>query len=178
MNSILSSDDTPEDTPDVLLLQGDAVWRPGHQGHPLSPDFQHDFDNILALDCAFHFNTREEFLRQSLRRLTPRGSVALADLCFSSSPGLMLTFLLCHVLRTMPKHNVTTKEQYVRQMREIGYEDVELEDITPFVFPGFREFLKHQGFLWGAFSWLMSWLEGRGLRYVIVKGTRPNVPSL
>ena len=178
MNSILSSDDTPEDTPDVLLLQGDAVWRPGHQGHPLSPDFQHDFDNILALDCAFHFNTREEFLRQSLRRLTPGGSVALADLCFSSSPGLMLTFLLCHVLRTMPKHNVTTKEQYVRQMREIGYEDVELEDITPFVFPGFREFLKHQGFLWGAFSWLMSWLEGRGLRYVIVKGTRPNVPSL
>ena len=174
MNRLLSSVDAPEDTPAVLLFQGDAVWRPGRQDHPLSPSFQHDFDNILALDCAYHFNTREEFLRQSFRRLTPGGSVALADLCFSVSPGPVLTLLLWHVLHTMPKHNITTKEQYIQQMREIGYEAVELEDITPFVFPGFREFLKQRGFMGGAFSWLMSWLEGRGLRFVIVKGTRPN----
>ncbi|KAI9460952.1 S-adenosyl-L-methionine-dependent methyltransferase [Lactarius psammicola] len=155
VNSFLSSA--------VLLFQGDAVWRPGRQDHPLSPSFQHDFDNILALDCAYHFDTREEFLRQSLRRLAPGGSVALADLCFSSSPGPMLTLLLWRVLHTMPKHNITTKEQYIQQMRDIGYEDVELEDITPF----------QRGGMGGAFSWLMSWLEGRGLRFVIVKGTRP-----
>ncbi|KAI9445270.1 S-adenosyl-L-methionine-dependent methyltransferase [Lactarius indigo] len=158
----------------VLLFRGDAVWRPGRQDHPLSPDFQHDFDNILALDCAYHFNTREEFLRQSLHRLTPGGSVALADLCFSTPPGPVLTLLLWRVLRTMPKHNITTKDQYIQQMREIGYEDIEMEDITPFVFPGFREFLKQRGGMWGAFSWSMSWLEGRGLRFVIIKGTRPD----
>ncbi|KAH9037266.1 S-adenosyl-L-methionine-dependent methyltransferase [Lactarius pseudohatsudake] len=156
-----SSVDAP---PAVLLFQGDAVWRPGCQDHPLSPDFQYDFDNILALDCAYHFNTRDEFLRQSLRRLTPGGSV--------------LTLLLWRVLRTMPKHNITTKEQYIQQMREIGYEDVELEDITPFVFPGFRQFLKQRGRMWGIFSWSMSWLEGRGLRFVIIKGTRPNTRPL
>jgi len=178
VNSFHSAVEAPEDTPFVRLFQGDAVWRPEYQDHPLSPAFQHDFDNILALDCAYHFNTREEFLRQSFRRLTPGGSVALADLCFASSPGPVLTLLLCRVLHTMPKHNITTKEQYVRQMREIGYEDVELEDITPFVFPGFREFLKQRGYMWGAFSWLMSWLEGRGLRFVVIKGTRPTVQSL
>ncbi|KAH8998899.1 S-adenosyl-L-methionine-dependent methyltransferase [Lactarius hatsudake] len=171
----LSSVDAP---PAVLLFQGDAVWRPGCQDHPLSPNFKHDFDNILALDCAYHFNTREEFLRQSLRRLTPGGSVALADLCFSSSPGPVLTLLLWRVLRTMPKRNITTKEQYIQQMREIGYEDVELEDITPFVFPGFRQFLKQRGRMWSIFSWSMSWLEGQGLRFVIIKGTRPNTRPL
>ncbi|KAH9082150.1 S-adenosyl-L-methionine-dependent methyltransferase [Lactarius deliciosus] len=175
VKSYLSSVDAP---PAVLLFQGDAVWRPGCQDHPLSPDFKHDFDNILALDCAYHFNTREEFLRQSLRRLTPGGSVALADLCFSSPPGPVLTLLLWRVLRTMPKHNITTKEQYIQQMREIGYEDIELEDITPFVLPGFQQFLKQRGRMGGIFSWSMSWLEGRGLRFVIIKGTRPNTRPL
>ena len=178
VNNFRSAVEAPGYTPSVRLFQGDAVWRTGFQDHPLSPAFQHDFDNILALDCAYHFDTREEFLRQSLRRLTPGGSVALADLCFSSSPGPVLTLLLCRVLHIMPKHNITTKEQYVRQMREIGYEGIELEDITPFVFPGFREFLKQQGYIWGAFSCLMSWLEGQGLRFVIIKGTRPTVQSL
>jgi SAM-dependent methyltransferase len=178
VNSFLASVDAPQGAPTVLLFQGDAVWRSGHQDHPLSPDFPHDFDNIVALDCAYHFNTREEFFRQSLRRLTPGGTVALADLCFSSSPGPMLTLLLSRVLHTMPKHNITTTKQYIKQMREIGYEGVELEDITPYVFPGFREFLKQRGFMWGPFSWVMSWLEGRGLRFVIIKGTRPNVRPL
>jgi SAM-dependent methyltransferase len=179
VNSFLSSVDAPEDGPAVRLFQGDAVWRPGNsQDHPLSPGFQHDFDNILALDCAYHFNTRQEFLLQSLRRLTPGGSVVLADICFSLSPGPVLTFLLWRVLHIMPKHNITTEEQYMQQMRGIGYEDVELEDITPFVLPGFRAFLKQRGRMWGAFSWLMSWLEGRGLRFVIIKGTRPNARPL
>ncbi|KAH8986991.1 S-adenosyl-L-methionine-dependent methyltransferase [Lactarius hatsudake] len=169
VKSFLSSADAP---PAVLLFRGDAVWR-GRQDHPLSPDFQHDFDNILALDCAYHFDTREEFLRQSLRRLTPGGSVASADLCFSSPPGPVLTLLLSRILHTMPKHNIMTKEQYIQQMREIGYEDVELEDITPFVFPGFVKFMKQRGRMWGVFSRTMSWLEGQGLRFVIIKGTRP-----
>lgn len=169
VKSFLSSVDAP---PAVLLFRDDAVWR-GRQDHPLSPDFQHDFDSILALDCAYHFDTREEFLRQSLRRLTPGGSVALADLCFSSSPGPVLTLLLWRILRTMPKHNIMTKEQYIQQMKEIGYEDVELEDISPFVFPGFVKFMKQRGRMWGVFARSMSWLEGQGLRMVIMKGTRP-----
>jgi len=177
VDSVLSSIDTPEDVPEVLLFQGDAVWRPGRQDHPLSPTFQQEFDNILALDCAYHFNTREEFLRQSLQRLTPGGSVALADLCFSPSPGRVLTLLLC-VFRIIPRHNIATKEQYVRQMTEIGYEDVKLEDITACVFPGFREFLKQRGRMWAAFSGLVLWLEERGLRFVIIKGTRPNARAL
>jgi SAM-dependent methyltransferase len=173
VDSFLSSVDVPGETPDVLLFEGDTVWRAGDRAHPLSPHFQHEFDNVLALDCAYHFDTREEFLRQSFRRLAPGGRVALADLCFSAPPGPVLTLLLSRVLHVMPKDNIVTKEQYIQQMNNIGYKDVEMEDITPFVFPGFRKFLKWRGYVGGVFAWSMGWLQGQGLRFIIIKGTKP-----
>lgn len=57
-------------------------------------------------------------------------------------------------------------------MNEIGYEDIRVEDITPFVFPGFRNFLKQRGILWGAFAGIMGWLQGRGLRFVVIGGRK------
>ena len=174
MNSFLSSADAPDKMPDVLLFEGDAVWRPGHQEHhPLSPHFGHEFDNILALDCAYHFDTREEFLRQSFQRLAPGGRIALADLCFSAPPGPALAFFLSRIFHVMPRSNMVTKGQYVDKMNNIGYKDVEMEDITPFVFPGFRKFLKGRGNLGAAFSGLMGWLQGQGLRFVLIKGRKP-----
>lgn len=160
-------------TPDVLLFEGNAIWRPGHEEHPLSPHFGREFDSILALDCAYHFDTRRAFLFQSFQRLAPGGRVALADLCFSVSPGPLLTLFLSGVLRTMPRSNMVTKGQYIQEMNEIGYEDVEVEDITPFVFPGFRNFLKRRGNLGGAFAAMMGWLQGQGLCFVIIKGVKP-----
>jgi len=163
--------------PDVHLFEGDAVWRPGRRDreHPLSPQSGHEFDNILALDCAYHFNPRREFLRQSFQRLAPGGSVAVADLCFSDPPRAVLTFLLSGVLHVMPRSNMVTKEQYVQQMYEIGYENIGVEDITPFVFPGFRTFLKQRGVIGSLFAGVMEWLQGRGLRFVVIEGKKPLV---
>lgn len=50
----------------ITLHVGDAVY---HQdvsaaNHPLNPSSSVTFDNILALDCAYHFQSRETFLRQ------------------------------------------------------------------------------------------------------------------
>jgi SAM-dependent methyltransferase len=177
VDSFLSSVDAPSETPDVLLFEGDAVWRPGDKArsHPLSPHFQYEFDNVLTLDCAYHFNTRHEFLRQSFQRLVPGGGIALADICFSAPPGPILTLLLWRVLRVMPRDNIVTKEQYIQQMNNIGYEGVEMEDITPFVFPGFCNFLKWRGYVGTVFAWLMGWLQGQGLRFIIIKGAKPSV---
>jgi len=173
VNSFLSSADAPDKRPDVLLFEGDAVWRPGHQEHPLSPHFGHEFDNILALDCAYHFDTREEFLRQSFQRLAPGGCIALADLCFSTPPGPVLALFLSRMLHVMPRSNMVTKEEYVHQMNDMGYKGVEIEDITPFVFSGFRKFMNQRGNLGAAFAGLMGWLQGRGLRFVVIKGRKP-----
>ena len=171
----MSSADALERTPDVFLFEGDAIWRPGHRDreHPLSPYSGHEFDNVLALDCAYHFDPRGEFLRQSFQRLAPGGSVALADLCFSDPPSTVLKLLLSSVLHVIPRGNMVTKGQYVQQMNEIGYEDIGVEDISLFVFPGFRSFFRQRGILGSVFAGFMGWLQGRGLCFVVIKGRKP-----
>ncbi|KAI0307737.1 S-adenosyl-L-methionine-dependent methyltransferase [Multifurca ochricompacta] len=174
VDKFLSSADSADAPykPTVFLFEGDAIWRSENRDHPLSPHFRHQFDSILALDCAYHFNTREEFLRQSFRRLATGGNITLADLCFAVPPGPILKLFLWRVLHVMPKENMVTKEQYLQQVREIGYEDIEMEDVSSFVFPGFRNFLKQRGNIGRVFASLICWLQGKGLRFIIIKGTK------
>ncbi|THH17000.1 hypothetical protein EW146_g3738 [Bondarzewia mesenterica] len=157
----------------VLLHDGDAIYQLNSRlDHPLSPYMTYSFDTILALDCAYHFHTRFEFLRQSFLRLTPGGRIALADICFSSKPKGFWFFVLFSLLRVIPRENIVTKERYVRDLQDIGYVDVRMEDVSEWVFPGFRKFLKEQGAPWGLFGRAIELLEREG-RFVIVTGTRP-----
>ena len=40
------------------------------------------FDAVICVEAAFHFNTRDIFLREALRILKPRGSLVLSDMLF------------------------------------------------------------------------------------------------
>lgn len=156
----------------VVLHATDAVYRPGRGSHPLGPSSGH-FDTILALDCAYHFKTRRAFLQQAHDRLNSGGSVALADICFA--PGALQTGwtrFVTAVLRLMPRENMVSTDEYVAQMRLIGYTDVRLEDITVDVFPGFIKFLRTRGVFFRAFGAIMGLFTGAGARFIIVRGTR------
>ncbi|KAJ7487666.1 S-adenosyl-L-methionine-dependent methyltransferase [Mycena galericulata] len=155
----------------VSLYAGDAVYRPGRGAHAFDPPSEH-FDTILALDCAYHFETRWVFLQQAHEQLKPGGSVALADICFA--PGALQTrWTRCvtAVLRLMPRENMVSTDEYVARMRRIGYTDVRLEDITVDVFPGFIKFIRGQGMLFAAFGVIMGVFARAGARFVIVRGT-------
>lgn len=156
---------------EVQFYHGDAVFRPQSKKHPLDPRSpMAAFDAILALDCAYHFKSRDLFLRQSLARLAPDGRIALADICFTTA-SLEKAYLRPFIRLIMPAENVMSTEEYVQRMHDIGYRDIQLEDISNEVFPGFCKFLKEMGGLW--------WILGRiilllGAKFVIVSGVNEN----
>ncbi|KAF7795464.1 hypothetical protein EIP86_006625 [Pleurotus ostreatoroseus] len=158
----------------VSLHYGDAVYRPDISvpEHPLNPSASTPgYDSIIAVDCAYHFSTRQEFLRQSFARLAPGGRIALADLCFDRENAPAATVVT--LVRMMPKENAINRAVYVREMEKIGYTDVHLEDISDDVFPGFIQFLWSRGIGWKMFAMLIQTLSRSGLRFVVVSGRKP-----
>ncbi|KAK1232678.1 hypothetical protein PQX77_004154 [Marasmius sp. AFHP31] len=155
------------------LYHGDAVYTPKEkQDHPLHPDNTNHFDVVFALDCAYHFRTREKFLRQVHQHCAPGGRVALADICFKSN-ALKQPSLTRSILKLMPKENMISMEGYVEMMERIGYTDVKLEDISNDVFPGFIGFLRTRGMGWNFFATVLGlYVRKEGARFVIVTGRR------
>lgn len=157
---------------EVNLYHGDAIYHAPETEHPLDPaSTSATFTTILALDCAYHFRTREDFLRQSYSRLASGGKIALADICFSTAHGTVVN-LLIRQFGLMPSENIVTVGEYIGTMERIGYVDVKSEDISEYVFPGFRGFLAGQGVGWRIFSWMIGGLYASGARFVIVSGTK------
>ncbi|PPR06904.1 hypothetical protein CVT24_011594 [Panaeolus cyanescens] len=165
----------------VVLFHDDAVWSTkSSKHHPLrplsieSPSSSTTFDAILVLDCAYHFNTRRRFIEQAFEHLKAGGRISLADICFSSSALQKSTSKwLIRLFKLMPSSNIISIEEYEQQMKEMGYMDVIVEDITQDVFPGFTSFLKSRGAGWWIFSQILTWYAYAGARFVIASGSRP-----
>lgn len=168
---LLSS--SPEPKPEVVLYAGDAVYHRTALDHPLDPSSPARFDTILALDCAYHFDTRFAFLSQSFVKLVPGGRIALADICIDPSVlSRGQAWMITSLLSLMPKQNMISTEEYVRVMKEIGYVDVQLQDITAEVFPGFIKFLKGKGWAWWGVALAIDWCVKAKARFVIVSGAK------
>ncbi|PFH54530.1 hypothetical protein AMATHDRAFT_185138 [Amanita thiersii Skay4041] len=161
-----------EDTFNVLLYLGDAVCRNTVSAeHPLKPENGQVFDTVLALDCAYHFDTRRAFLSQAMAKLDVGGRIALADMCFVSHHAWIKW--ITRTLRLLPGDNIVTVDEYAAMMTQLGYNEVEIEDITDEVFPGFLKFLRSQGVGWRIFSLIFSWyLSAMEARFIIASGVR------
>ncbi len=172
---------TAQHNPDsvaVCLTQGDAIYRSDALEetalHPLHQQTcKNTYTSILALDCAYHFHSRSLFLEQSFTCLASDGRIALGDICFAPDALSFSTRLMIALMGSMPRENVITTDEYIATLREIGYVDVELEDITQDVFLGFVTFLKGHGLAFRLLASHFERLVSRGMRFVIVSGAKP-----
>jgi cyclopropane fatty-acyl-phospholipid synthase-like methyltransferase len=97
---------------------------------------ENTFDNIIAIESAFHFNTRKAFLEKAYKVLKPNGTICLADgiqdfdkIKKHNNIQERLDFL------GIPETNLTDKYNYVKMLEEIGYRGIVITDISENVIP-------------------------------------------
>lgn len=159
------------DLVDVRLYEGAVCRRNVQSPHPLGKECLNSYTSVLALDCAYHFDTRRAFLEQAFACLVPGGRIALTDLCFTH--GLLTFRTKMRAFGTMPWNNIITNEEYVATLRTIGYTDVVLEDISEHVFPGLIQFLNTRNRPFRTFASHLDGIVSCGMRFVIVSASKP-----
>ncbi|POY74952.1 hypothetical protein BMF94_1928 [Rhodotorula taiwanensis] len=106
-------------------------------------------DVVLAVDCAYHFNTRASFLDGAHHALAPLGRIALTDLLIPVSD---LSFVDHFLLRALfhlakaPWQNFLTTSAYRDHLVQAGFDrdSIEMQDISDDVWPGFCRFMRER----------------------------------
>lgn len=103
--------------------------------------------HFLALDCVYHFPSRDRFLKQVSSHLGSGGKVALTDFQLPDQKQdnlaykLLLTVML--KLSRIPRSNITSKTSYLAELETNGFCNVEVHNISDRVMHGFSEWVRY-----------------------------------
>lgn len=102
------------------------------------------FEKVLALECAFHFDTRDQFLEEAFRVLKPGGTLALADMV--PNPGQKLSAInnFGRKYGHIPEANYYDRDEYSKRLSAAGFDDVVVESIRDDVFPGMAKYARQR----------------------------------
>ena len=98
------------------------------------------FDRVIALDSAYHFESRAEFIKQAKPLLCPGGKLGIIDILPTERAlkglGRIVTPLLAKAMY-IPRANLHTIAHYQLMTAQSGFKACSSIDITEAVFPGF-----------------------------------------
>jgi MPBQ/MSBQ methyltransferase len=156
--------------PDCTFTKMDAV----HIGCK-----ENSLDNVICVEAAHHFKTREKFLREVCRVLKRGGRLVLSDILVS--------------IRMRKRSLYTAEENYVKDLkvyrelyRRAGFEDVELIDATDECWTSFYRYkarlMRAKFFMgeidWRAFNRIMGnirWILQTEAYYVLASARKADV---
>jgi microcystin synthetase protein McyJ len=101
-----------------------------------TPFADESFTKVTALECAFHFQTREQFFHEAFRVLRPGGRLAIADGAAPegrTSPTLRARMFLWHL--ATPLVNYYDIDEYKRKLTACGFVNIQCRPIEHEIFP-------------------------------------------
>jgi SAM-dependent methyltransferase len=123
----------------IMLIEGSATTMP-------LPDACCDI--VTAVDCAFHFHTREDFPTEAFRVLRPGGRLVLADVIRAAPEPdgwrqrvQEFTWTQFAQKFAVPAANADQRTPYTAKLRAAGFEVVDVTAIGEHVFPGWHRAL-------------------------------------
>jgi SAM-dependent methyltransferase len=148
-------------------------------------------DAIVALESAFHFDTRERFFGEALRVLRPGGRLVTADIIPTARQAHGRQDLVWRMVArkfAIPAENAYPLEGYRDRLRRSGFEQIEVRSIRDLVYgPLHRFFRQHPTWLRNLHplarlpAWMLLSLDAEdalgGLDYVIASARRPSRPT-
>lgn len=102
-------------------------------------------DKVVALESAFHFDTRVAFLQEAFRVLKPGGRIVLADVVPSIGEKSHSLSQWIGLRRWgVPRANLYDSEVYCEKLRELGYVRIAAKTISDDVFPGIAQYAEQR----------------------------------
>jgi len=149
------------------------------------------FTHVMSIEAPEHFDTREDFFRESFRVLEPGGRIAIADYVLKREPRNAFERSVVGAasrLWKVPRVNVHTSDVYAEKMRRCGFENVEISEVGKLTIPGYyaeqrrpetiRQLTEIRGFVAGRLGWVIDILVLKSyemglMEYIFVRAEKP-----